>query len=64
MTFNPYANQGAPASDPDEAAATQKAAEKIFSDRGDSVATTGDATPNQDSDQPGEIEDPDFAIER
>jgi hypothetical protein len=67
MTFDPYANQGdTSAWDPDAAAATKRAAEKIFSD-----APAADSDPDTDEDAdthikqdphpPSQVPDPDIA---
>lgn len=101
MTFDQFANQGGAAAwDANEAAATKKAADKIFATAAtaaagnpnagkalnedvsdDTVASDpgptdsdadnpvpenpeADSQPIQDSEQPGEIEDPDIAVER
>lgn len=71
MTFDPYANQGdTSAWDPEAAAATKRAADKIFTDAPDDIgadpddsATDEDAgtAVKQDPHVPSEVPDPDIA---
>jgi len=66
MTFDQFANQGDTAAwDPEAAAATKKAAEKIFSSSGndDSVETDDEDAPKHDPNQPGEVPDPDLTLD-
>ena len=77
MTFDPYANQGdTSAWDPEAAAATKRAAEKIFADAPESTGPDGTDTDGADADDadqgegtavkqdphpPSEVPDPDIA---
>lgn len=77
MTFDQFANQGDTAAwDPEAAAATKRASEKIFRSNksddsagadgsdGDSVGTDGDEdAPKHDPNQPGEVPDPDLTLD-
>lgn len=68
MTFDPYANQGdTSAWDPEAAAATKRAADKIFTDNSDDTAEAenpsgeGEGTAvKQDPHAPEDVPDPDI----
>ncbi len=49
MTFDQFANQGGTA-DPEELAATKKAADKLFAEAGDSIEVDDVITPGTDPD--------------
>lgn len=72
MTFDQFANQGDTAAwDPAAAAATKKAADKIFTGEADGIAddaedadpATGTDDITQDPHPPGEVPDPDITRE-
>ncbi len=71
MTFDPYANQGdTSAWDPEETAATKRAADKIFSgdpadtEESDNPSGEGEGTTvKQDPHAPDEVPDPDLVQE-
>lgn len=61
MTFDQFANQGDTAAwDPEAAAATKKAADKIFSAEPDTDDTSDDTALKQDPHEPDEVPDPDI----
>ena len=63
MTFDQFANQGGTAAwDPEAAAATKKAADKIFTaEPDDDAEDTEDASLKQDPHAPDEVPDPDIS---
>lgn len=66
MTFDQYANQGDTAAwDPEAAAATKKAADKIFSAEPDDadVDDDDDTSLKQDPHPPSEVPDPDITTD-
>lgn len=67
MTFDQFANQGDTAAwDPEAAAATKKAAEKIFNSdpNDDSGETDGDEDATKHGpNQPGDVPDPDITLD-
>jgi hypothetical protein len=62
MTFDQFANQGDTAAwDPDAAAATKKAADKIFAgEPDDTEEDSGDTSIKQDPHPPDQVPDPDI----
>jgi len=70
MTFDPYANQGDTSADPETAAATKRAADKIFAVDDDDTAEAenpsgeGEGTAvKQDPHAPEAVPDPDIATD-